>query len=67
MEKPVYASKTVHVTVPVSVANNFDKMQRVTKTVLGKLGCSGCHSGFDIRFIQEMQFVFNEKLQMIER
>ena len=67
METPVYAARTVHVTVPVTVANNFDKMQKVTKTVLGQLGCSGCHSGFDIRFIQETQFIFNEKLQMVGR
>ena len=60
------SSRTILVTVPASVAYNFDKMQKVSQTVLGKLGCPGCHSGFDIRFIMERQFRFNEKLEMVE-
>ncbi len=63
----IAANKTVHVTVPVSLANNLQQMQKITKTVLGRLGHASCHSGFDIRFIQEWQFSFNEKGQMIER
>ena len=58
--------RTVHVTVPVSLANNFEKMQSVTKQVLGKLGCGGCHSGFDFRFIHEHEFNFNEKGELLQ-
>lgn len=58
--------KAIYVSVPASVAFDFKKMQRVTETVLGKLGCPGCHSGFDIRFDIERRFQFNEKLE-IER
>lgn len=63
----IAASKVVHVTVPVKVASNLEQMQKITKSVLGRLGHSQCHSGFDIRFIQEWQFFFNDKAQMIER
>jgi len=58
--------RVVHVTVPVSLAYNLDKMQAVTKTVLGKLGHVGCHSGFDLRFIHENDFKFNEKGELFQ-
>ena len=57
--------RAVHVTIPASVAFNLDKIQMVSKVVLGKLGCGGCHSGFDIRFITETNFRFNEKLELM--
>jgi len=43
----------VHVSVPASASNNLAMMQKITANVLGKLGCLGCHSGFDIRFHNE--------------
>ena len=49
-------SGPVYVSVPSQVFHNFDKMHSVTKEVLGRLGCPGCHSGFDIRFQQEVEF-----------
>jgi len=55
----------VRVTVPVSVAFNLEKMQSITKTVLGKLGCGACCSGFDLRFIHENDFRFNEKGELL--
>jgi hypothetical protein len=60
------SSRQVHVTVPASAAYSLDKMQSISKQVLGKLGCGGCHSGFDIRFLTEMNFRFNEKLEIME-
>lgn len=62
LSKP--GSKTIRVTVPASAAFNLDSMNRITAEVLGKLGCPGCHSGFDIRFDFERRFVFDEKLQL---
>lgn len=59
-------ANTVQITVPVSVANDLKKISKVTATVLGRLGCEGCHSGFDLRFINESQFRFNEKLEQID-
>lgn len=57
----------IHVTVPAKVAYNLKDMQKVTETVLDRLGCPACHSGFDIRFDFERRFNFNENLEMIER
>lgn len=56
-------SKVIKVTVPASAAFNLESMNKVTAEVLGKLGCPGCHSGFDIRFDFERRFMFDEKLQ----
>lgn len=56
--------KAIYVTVPASVAYNLDRMNKVTELVLGRLGCPGCHSGFDIRYLQETRFRFNERLEM---
>jgi hypothetical protein len=57
--------RTIHVTVPASVAFDFKKMTKVTQSVLDRLGCPGCHSGFAIRFDIERQMHFNEKAEMI--
>jgi hypothetical protein len=61
---PVAASNVVRVTIPASVAYNFDSITKVTQTVLGKLGCLGCHSGRDIRFIIEDDFRVDEHLNV---
>jgi hypothetical protein len=59
-------SNTIEITVPVSVANDLKQISKVTATVLGRLGCEGCHSGYDLRFINESRFRFNEKLEQID-
>ena len=56
--------KVIKVKVPASVAFDLKKMNKVTAEVLGRLGCPGCHSGYDLRFDFERQFVFNEKLEI---
>ena len=61
MDTNISALRVVHVTVPLSVASNLEKMQEVTRTVLGKLGCAPCHSGFALRFNEELSFRFNER------
>jgi hypothetical protein len=58
------SAPVVVVSVPASVANNFDKMTKITQTVLGKLGCGACHSGRDIRFVFEDSFWVDEKLNV---
>ena len=55
----------IRVVVPVSVAGSFDRMQVVTKNVLGRLGCPACHSGFQLHFTHEEVFRFNEKAEQI--
>ncbi len=58
--KPVAKQlRQVHVLVPHGVANDLKKMERVTASVLGRLGCGGCHSGYDIRWIQELGYTVN--------
>ncbi|MGB9376999.1 MAG: hypothetical protein WCB04_05725 [Mycobacteriales bacterium] len=51
----------VRVHVTRDVAFDLDKMQRVTATVLGKLGCGGCHSGRILEFIHLEEFVVDPK------
>lgn len=54
-------SKTVRIHVPSEVAYDLEKMQKVTASVLGKLGCGGCHSGHVLEFIHLRDFVINPK------
>jgi hypothetical protein len=56
--------RRVTVYVPRDVAFNLDKMNQVTKSVLGRLGCPGCHSGrlIDYHIIED--FVVNSKLEV---
>ena len=53
--------QVVRVSIPASMFHNLDAMQKVTKQVLGQLGCEACHSGFDIRYDVVRQFVVDEK------
>jgi hypothetical protein len=55
----------VTITVPAKVAHNLDEMQNVVRRVAGILGCEGCHSGFDFRFRQALDFVVSQKGQVI--
>lgn len=59
VEKLALSSRVVTVRLPGEVAYDLEKSQAVIKDLVGKLGCPGCHSGFDIRFILERQFVVN--------
>ena len=61
---PARSARTVQVVVPGNVYNNLEAMSRVTATLLGRLGCPGCHSGIDIRFIQEENYQVDEKLNV---
>lgn len=53
--------RRVNVYVSRDTAYNFDKMTQVTKDVLGRLGCGGCHSGRLIDFLIVEDFVVNPK------
>ncbi len=53
--------RPVRVNVPFDVLFSLDKMQRVTANVLARLGCPSCHSGYDIRFLLESEFLVNAK------
>jgi hypothetical protein len=63
---PRALGKNIYVTVPTETANKATNMAKITKEVLGKIGCPACHSGFNIKFVLEKDqevFKFNEKLE----
>jgi hypothetical protein len=51
----------VNIYVTRDVAFNLEKMTQITKTVLGKLGCDGCHSGRDLHYQIIEDYVVNPK------
>lgn len=52
--------ETVTVRLPQKLTS-IDQAHKVVASVLGKLGCPGCLSGFDIRFTHAIDFVVNPK------
>lgn len=53
--------RRVNVYVTRDVAFDLDKMNQVTKKVLGRLGCDNCHSGRLIDFHIIEDFVVNPR------
>ncbi len=51
----------VNIYVTRDIAFNLDKMFQVTRNVLGRLGCEGCHSGRVLDFRIMENFVVNAK------
>ena len=60
-------TRVVRVTVPAKVAFDLGRMQRVTASVLERLGCPACHSAFDIRFDIATRFLVDDQLNVRER
>jgi hypothetical protein len=56
--------RRVSVYLPREVAFDLDKMNQVTKSVLDRLGCPGCHSGRLIDYLIIEDFVVNSKLEV---
>lgn len=55
----------INVAVPSAVLGNIEQLSKVTASVLGKLGCAACCSGFDIAFRRQLEhFSVNEKLDV---
>lgn len=61
-----FSAQAVYVSIPPEIAYDAKKMQKVTANLLGRLGCPGCHSGFDIRFRHLLDFVVNPKSLELE-
>lgn len=61
------ASRAVTISIPASIAYNLDAMNKVIAEVAGRLGCSGCHSGFDFHFRHVLDYVVNEAGEVRER
>jgi hypothetical protein len=51
----------VRIFVDREVAYDLAKMNRITASVLAKLGCGGCHSGRILHFQTIEDFVVNPK------
>ncbi|MDX6679850.1 MAG: hypothetical protein QOE31_3902 [Solirubrobacteraceae bacterium] len=66
MAKELGAARTVNIHIPGAVSNDLDKLQDITRQVLGRLGCEGCHSGFDIRFKHVLDYVVNPRTLEVE-
>ena len=61
---PWATGRTIRVTVPHDVHFNIEKMQRIQKDILGRLGCGACCSGWDIRFDIERSFLVDAQLNV---
>lgn len=59
-------ARTVHVTLPVSVAFDLDRFQEVQRSILDRLGCQACCSGWDIRFDIQRRFLIDDKMTIRE-
>ncbi len=59
-------SKTVNVSLPANVAYDFDKFVEVQRSILDRLGCMACCSGFDIRWDLATRFSVDEQLNVTE-
>ena len=57
--QPLPPADRVRVFVSREVAHDLAKMQKITATVLGRLGCGGCHSGRSLEFVMLQDFVVN--------
>jgi hypothetical protein len=57
-------SNVVKVTVPSSVAYNFDQMTQLTQKILNRFGCGMCHSGRVIIFNIEDTFQVDPELNI---
>lgn len=55
----------VQVRVTPEVFASLDTMGKVTAETLGRLGCPGCHSGFDIRYVLERDFRVTPQLEVV--
>lgn len=60
----MFAGRAVRVTVPAAVAFDLGRMTKVTASILDRLGCGDCHSGWDIRYDIARNFVVDEGLKV---
>lgn len=60
------SAKSVRVSLPASIAFDLDRFQEVQRSILDRLGCPACCSGWDIRFDLQRNFLVDEKLNIRE-
>jgi hypothetical protein len=59
--QPLPPRSRISVYVPTRALYDLDAMQRITQSVLDKLGCGRCHSGRILDFLELEEFVVNPK------
>ncbi len=59
--QPLPPRSRVSVYVPTRALYDLKAMQKITASVLDKLGCGNCHSGRILDFQELEQFVVNPK------
>lgn len=64
LERESVMRRTVRVVVPVDVAFDLARMQKVTASILERMGCSNCYSGLNIQFDIARQFVVDKQLNI---
>jgi hypothetical protein len=60
------SGKTVRVSLPAAIAFDLDRFQEVQRSILDRLGCRACCSGWDIRFDLQRRFVVDDQLNIRE-
>lgn len=61
-----YKGTPVNVAVPAKVAYDYDQFVEVQRSILDRLGCLACCSGFDIRWDLATRFSVDERLNVKE-
>ena len=61
MPSPIKPGSTVTVHLGARARPNIKSVQKIVENALGRLGCGGCFSGFDIRFTHIDDFVVNPR------
>ena len=57
--QPLPPGNRIRVFVPHEATYDLKKMNQITASVLGKLGCGGCHSGYFLDIQMLSDFVVN--------
>ncbi len=57
---------SIRVTVPAKVAYDLESIQKVQASILDRLGCPACCSGYDIRFDITRSYLVDKKLNIRE-
>jgi hypothetical protein len=60
------AGRPVNIYVSKEIAFDIDKMSKITKSILGRLGCEGCHSGRLLLYHTLEDFVVNPRTLEVE-
>ncbi len=59
MDDRFAAGQRVTVLLPPKADFGKDETFRILESLLDRLGCGGCYSGFDIRFRHEVSFLYD--------